>query len=146
MICPICRRNVQIEPQTETLCECCKSIIFEDDNLGARIIKPNMTFSWTNFTFGVFFIAVFIICIIFLVKEKIDILNIGIILFFPTVLGILQRHIWYKYEDLQSFYDLYKALIGKRLKYYDFGSKFLMITLVFIVSIEIGLIFFGFIY
>ena len=146
MICPICNENVQIVPQKEMPCECCKSIIFQDENLNARVIESRVFFSTSNFISGLLFLFGIPITIAVFPFDGWNFLFLGLMFFVIPVLLILQQLIFLRSNIFQSSTDLYHAFRTGRLKYYDIGSKFLVYSVMFVPVFGIGIIIFGLIF
>jgi hypothetical protein len=147
MICPICNRDVQINPQTEMPCECCKSIIYEDETSVVKIIKSKVSFALDNFIFGILSLIGSILLVVFCKINDISFIILGLFFITGPLLGLLQHLLFYKSEvDLKNFIDLHRALIDKRLKYYDFGSRFFVYSLLIIQLSGICLLLLGLIY
>nr|WP_321453158.1 hypothetical protein [uncultured Carboxylicivirga sp.] len=143
MICPICNRNVQVEKQVETRCECCKSIIYQNEKLESIIIRPLVKFSKTNFIYGLLTLVSYAIITDYFINKSSDLLLIGSIELMATVAVLIREIVWYKSDEFRGLRDLLKALKTKRLKYYDLGSKILLASLFVILATEIGLLVIG---
>ncbi len=143
MICPICNRDAQIITQAETPCECCKSIIYQNEELESSIIKSMVKFSTTNFIYGMISSILYLVVTIYSIYKNVDLVTIGLIQIITTGLVFLQQYIWYKSDEFKDFFDLLKALQSKRLKYYDWGSKIFITSLLFIALSEFGLLIVG---
>jgi hypothetical protein len=143
MICPICNKNVQLEIQVETPCECCKSIIYQNEKSECFVIKPMVKFSTTNFVSGLLGSIVYLAFTVYLINKNVNLILIGLTQGIATGLVFLIQYTWYKSDEFQGFFDLLKALKGKRLRYYDWGSKFFIISLFAIAAIEFGLLITG---
>ncbi len=140
MICPICNQNVQVYPQTEMPCECCKSIIYEDENSEPRVIKSRVSFSLTNFIKGIFILFGFLLLCIFYLIGGISHTVTGFAMISILIMLVLQQLVFLRSVNFKSNTDLYNALIKGNLKYYDFGSKFLVIVIILIPLTGFGLI------
>lgn len=143
MICPICNKKVQIEPLTEMPCECCKSIIYLDENLIAKIIESKVRFSKDKFIYGIFVLLSAISYLISIIVYK-ELNNfIAVIFSSITISSIGIDFKYYKFDEYKSVFNLFNALKRGKLQYYDFGSRFYVYTVLSAISLGFCLFIFG---
>lgn len=132
--CLICDRELDINRNGKGQCNYCFSYIFMDENSEPYIEKNNIPFNRDNLFFGIITICGLIGFTIISTYKGADLSTIGMIYFIIPFSGLLRYVLFDDASEFQNFTDLHKAVIKRRIKYYDFGSKFFVYSL-FVIQI-----------
>ena len=127
--CLICDRILPINKNGKGICTCCTSYIFLDENSVPYIEKNNTPFNRDNLLFGIITICGVIGSTLLFAFHYADLSTIGWIYFIMPFTGLLRYVVIQEGSDFQNFTDLHRAVISKRIKYYDFGSRFFIYSL-----------------
>ena len=127
--CIICNRVLPINKHGKGICTCCYSYIIMDENSVPYIEKNNTPFNRDNLLFGIITICGVIGFTIYFSVNNANLSTIGWIYFAMPFMGLLRYVVIQDASDFQNFTDLHKAVIDRRIKYYDFGSRFFVYSL-----------------
>jgi len=143
--CPVCGK-VKVDLLTGKFeCSICKSKFIVESDGKIRLLESSVKLNFWNLIYGVLILGITIMIIYFELFKGVKGSPIftGILLIlvnFAIMLRILWTQIRYDKtnKSFTEFKYLFSALGEKRLKYYDIGSRFLMIM--FIASPIVGVL------
>ena len=127
------------------LCNCCGGVISLDDKANPYISKNNVPLDRGHIVLGIISILGSIGYFIFIMRNELGLAFAGITYLIAPITGLIHHELFYRSDRFfQDLGDLHRALISGRIKYYDFGSKFLVYSLlgiqltgIFLILIEI---------